>query len=97
MTAIAEPANYLDTVAADIGALVPGCPPSLLRLYAVLALTKGTGVTLEDVHHAWAAWRTETQPGHRSLVPFRDLSPEVQELDRPYMEAIRAVAAGVTR
>jgi hypothetical protein len=88
--------NYLDSLAVDIGLLAPSCPPELLRLYAVLALVKGTGTTLEDVHHAWSAWRAATKPDHPALVPFGDLSPEVQELDRPYAEAIRRVAAGVT-
>lgn len=85
--------NYLDAVAADIGALVPGCEQALLRIYAVLALAKGADVTRADVHHAWAAWRAATRPDHPSLVPFEDLSPEVQALDEPYAEAIRKVAA----
>jgi hypothetical protein len=45
------------------------------------------------VHHAWSAWRAETKPDHRSLVPFEDLTPDVQELDSAYRDAIRAVAA----
>ena len=85
--------NYLDAIAADIGALIPGCEPALLRIYAVLALAKGEHVTREDVHDAWAAWRAATRPDHPSLIPFKDLSPEVQALDEPYAEAIRKVAA----
>ena len=85
--------NYIDAIAASIGAIVPDCPQDLLRLYALLALTAGDGVTLEHVHDAWAVWRCATRPDHPSLVPFGELSREVQELDAPYRDAIRAVAA----
>ena len=64
----------------------------LFRAYAVLCLAKGEGATMEDVHNAWSAWAARYEPWHRSIVPFADLPPEVQELDRPYMEAIHFVA-----
>lgn len=68
-------------------------PDDLLRLYTLLALVKGSDTTLEDVHDAWAIWQQTTDATHRSLVPFDQLTQEVQELDRPYTEAIhRAVA-----
>lgn len=89
LEAAAPKPNYIDRLAAGIGADVPGCPQELLRLYALLALTVGERVTLENVHDAWATWRCATRPDHPSLVPFGELSPEVQELDRPYAEAIR--------
>jgi len=63
----------------------------LAQFYALLLLTKGTDTTLEDVHHAWALWQDYINPSHRSLIPFEDLSLEVQELDRPYMEVIHKV------
>lgn len=85
--------TYIDAVVQDIDALVPGCDLDLLRLYAVLVLVRGADVTRADVHHAWAAWRVATKPDHRSLVPFEDLTAEVQALDDPYVEAIRTVAA----
>lgn len=67
-------------------------PDDLLRLYTLLALVKGSDTTREDVQDAWAVWRQITNPAHSSLVPFDQLAPEVQELDRPYMDAIyRAV------
>lgn len=69
--------------------------PALTRLYAVLALAKGTATTMEDVHDAWAVWRADTRPDHPSIRPFAELSPEVQELDRRYMDVIRQVAAEV--
>ncbi len=65
---------------------------SLLRLYALLALTTGSSTTLENVHDAWSAWRSNTVPDHKSLIPFQELSKEVQELDRPYRDAIREVS-----
>lgn len=87
--------NYIDDLAADIGLEVPDCPIELLRLYALLALVKGTDVTLEDVHNAWATWISATDPHHRSAIPFEFLTAPVQQSDRPYMEAIRRVASDV--
>ena len=42
----------------------------LFLIYAVLMRTKGTAATLSDVHDAWAAWRVDSAPLHKSLVPF---------------------------
>jgi hypothetical protein len=64
----------------------------LYRIYAVLCLAKGEATTLEDVHDAWAAWRSGNLANHRSLVPFDQLTPAVQALDQPYVDAIHAVA-----
>lgn len=91
------PPNYIDSLADDIGLALDGrsCSSDLLRLYALLALVKGTEVTLEDVHNAWAVWRAETKPGHPALVTFGDLSPETQALDIPYRDAIRKLASPV--
>lgn len=85
------PANYIDALAAEIGELAP-CPEDLLRLYALLALTSGSLTSLEDVHDAWSAWMAGRVPGHRSLIPFADLSPDVQQMDAPYRDAIIKVA-----
>lgn len=84
--------NYVQAVTARLAALLPGLDPDLLRLYTLLGLVKGTTTTLEDVHDAWAVWRTQTRPGHPSAIPFARLSPEVQELDRKYMDAIHEAA-----
>ena len=64
----------------------------LLDLYALLVFTKGIDTELIDVHEAWAIWRNKTNPSHNSLIPFSELSPEVQELDREYAEAIQETA-----
>lgn len=91
--------NYIDQIAEAIRREVsPDKLPnenttSLFRLYAVLALAKGTGVALEDVHNAWSAWMIGNDPSHESIKPFEELSPEVQREDEPYVDAIRAVAA----
>ena len=87
--------NYVRPVMNQLGKLLGDCPPDLLRLYALLVLTRGQFTSREDVHEAWAIWRDATRPDHPSLVPFSELSPEVQALDDPYVEAIRTVARGL--
>lgn len=91
--------TYLEDLAAEIEAEVdadrrPSGDTRVLFLgYAVLALSKGTSTTAPDVHDAWAAWTLVTDPSHRSLLPFEDLSADVQAEDEPFAEAIRRVAA----
>lgn len=90
--------SYVDDLAEAIARRVPsnvmpgGDTASLFRLYAVLALAKGDGVTLEDVHDAWAAWMSGQDPQHPSLKRFGELPPDVQAADQPYVDAIQAVA-----
>ncbi len=64
----------------------------LIELYALLTFVKGDLTTLKDVHDAWAIWRNRTKPDHKSLVEFDELTLEVQELDRKYMECIHVTA-----
>jgi hypothetical protein len=88
--------NYLDAIGESIRQNVdPSKLPqedtkSLFRLYAVLLLAKGASVTLEDVHNAWSAWMSESDPDHDSIRPFHELRRDTQELDRPYVEAIQS-------
>jgi hypothetical protein len=90
--------SYVDELAEAVRRAVPpgvlpdGDTSALFRLYAVLALAKGEGLELEDVHDAWAAWMSGRDPEHRSLKPLAELPVEVQRADEPYLEAIRAVA-----
>lgn len=84
--------NYVSRVLVQLAEALPDCDDDLLRLYTLLALTKGTATTLRDVHDAWAVWRNATNPEHRSLVDFEELDHTVQELDRPYRDAIHAAA-----
>ena len=87
------PRSYVTGITGKLAASLPDCPDDLLRMYALLALVSGPGTTLEDVHDAWACWRVATRPDHPALVPFTDLTPDVQELDQKYADAIRTVAA----
>ena len=90
--------TYLDELATQIKAEVPAeVLPStdtglLFRLYAVMALAKGTAVTPADVHNAWAVWMQETDPGHHAIRPYEELSPATQTADLPFLKAIRTVA-----
>jgi hypothetical protein len=90
--------NYIDRVAQRIyqrtegTERIPADEIGLYRIYAVLCLVKGVHTSLRDVHDAWSAWRVVTKPDHRSLVPFEQLTPDVQALDAPYRDAIQAVA-----
>jgi hypothetical protein len=90
--------TYLDEVAQLIhGNLPPSSPPpdhaeSLFLIYAVLARAKGEATTMEDVHDAWAAWMSTTNPKHDALVPFAELEPDVRQEDAPYLAAILKAA-----
>lgn len=92
--------NYIDRLAHAI-AVEAGEPYTdesdayapLWRSYAVLALTTGTETTSRAVHDCWSAWAAGAFAEHRSLVPFEQLTVEVQALDDKYRDAIRAVAA----
>jgi hypothetical protein len=93
--------NYLDLLAVEIQrtaepeASPPDADLPLYRQYAVLLLTKGSSVTAEDVHNAWAAWASEHDPEHRHLVPFKELSMGDQRKDEPYATAIQTVATSL--
>lgn len=95
--------NYVDLVAAEIQREAdPASLPSdedlsLYRIYAVLLLAKGSGVSAEDVHNAWAAWASDNQPDSDNILPFKELSLSTQRKDEPYVNAIRKVAARLHR
>lgn len=90
--------NYIEEISAQIRAKIdPAKLPKdgldqLFASYALLALSKGTQITNEDVHDAWSAWATQFDPGNDSLVPFDELSPETQSQDTMFRDAIRQVA-----
>lgn len=88
-TDTSEP-TYVQRVMAALNEASPDLDPDLARLYALLVFVRGGDTTLEDVHDAWALWRNETKPDHKSIVPFGQLTHEVRELDRPYVDAILA-------
>lgn len=90
--------NFLETLASDIRGELPSelLPvqetDQLFLMYAVLLLAKGTDVTREDVHNAWAAWMSSRDERHPSVVPFSDLDEATKAEDSPFVEAIRRVA-----
>lgn len=93
--------NYVDDIAQRIKREVPpdllpeGDTDPLFRMYAVLALALGEKVRAENVHDAWSAWMSQSDPGHESIRPFDKLPGDVQSQDEPYAEALRKVAAGL--
>lgn len=64
----------------------------LLDQYTLLVLVKGEEVTPEDVHDAWSVRMSYIRPDHWSIVPFSELSEEVQERDVKYALAIQGIA-----
>ena len=64
----------------------------LLDVYALLVLTKGKECTNKNVHDAWSIWQNNIDKKHRSLIPFHELTKEVQDLDIKYRDAIIKVA-----
>jgi len=91
--------NYLDALAASIRREVPsdslpdGDTADLFRFYAVLALVRGTAVTREDVHNAWAAWMSASEPTHEAIKPYDELTRDVQREDQVFVDAIRKVTS----
>jgi hypothetical protein len=68
------------------------CHGSLLDLYTLLVFVKGKDVNWKDVHDAWAVWKNNEMPDHKSLIPYEALTLEVQELDKEYADAIAKTA-----
>ncbi len=94
--------SYLDEVASVISRELhespsDATPPALLRLYAVLLLSKGDQVNADDVHNAWAAWMQETQPENVLIRPYRELDASTQGADDPFVEAIRLASRSLNR
>lgn len=83
--------NYVERARNVLSTLI-SVDDELLDLYTLLVLVKGDRCLLDDVHEAWAIWRSRTDSAHRSLIPFNQLRVDVQELDREYMLAIHKTA-----
>ncbi len=58
-------------------------------------LTGGEKVEARNVHDAWSAWMSQSNPRHDSIRPFEQLTVDVQAQDEPFAEAIRKVAANL--
>ena len=69
----------------------------LLETYGLLVLVVGENCTNEHIHDAWSTWQNLTQPDHRSLKPFDELTKEVQDLDEPYRRAVVNVAKQLSK
>lgn len=67
----------------------------LLDLYTLLVLTRGMDCTCEDIHDAWAIARQRTRPEHPALVPFGELTPNVQAYDVLFRDAVHQAASRV--
>ncbi len=87
--------TYVDGLMRLARAEMPDCDGDLLRLYSLLALVAGSEVSRENVHDAWSLWRSMTRPDHPAIIPFEELSLDVQNLDQPYVEAIQRLAAKI--
>lgn len=87
--------NYIQTVEDKLEERLKmrGTPyESLLQVYGLLVFVVGERCTKRNIHDAWSVWQNLTQPDHRSLIPFDDLTREVQRLDEEYRLAVVAVA-----
>jgi hypothetical protein len=84
--------NYVEKVRSQLRIELEGLDKELLELYTLLGVMLGTEVAKDYVHDAWSVWQNRKNPEHKSLVPFEELSPQIQDLDTKYVEAIiRAV------
>ena len=70
------------------GTEIPVHSEVLFRAYAVLMRAKGANTRCEDVHDAWAAWISETDPDHEAARPFDQLDAETRSADAPFLQAI---------
>jgi hypothetical protein len=90
--------TYLDADADLVRSCLPagvGIPEKseeLFVLYAVLMRVKGVDTLASDVHDAWAAWMSRTDPAHESIRPFDELTPSVRDEDAPFVTAIHRAA-----
>lgn len=74
------------------GTGVPDDSDELFVLYAVLMRAKGEDTQASDVHDAWSAWMSNTDPGHESIRPYDLLEPSVRDEDMPFLTAIHLAA-----
>jgi hypothetical protein len=90
--------SYLDADAELIRSYVPigtGVPEDshdLFVLYAVLMRAKGEGTQASDVHDAWSAWMSRSEPDHESIRPYDQLARSIRNDDAPFLTAIHSAA-----
>jgi hypothetical protein len=88
--------NYIENVLEALRTELPNVPDALLEFYALLVFVKGELTTYKDIHDAWSIWMNASNPIHKSLIPFNELSRETQLLDAKYADAVRKVARELT-
>lgn len=74
--------NYIDEVKTELSKHIK-VGKGLTNYYSLLVLLLGEETTLADVHDAWAVnvnetWDKEKLGEHRSMIPFDELSAEIQ-------------------
>ena len=87
--------NYIQKIKEELQKYI-NVEDDLLDLYTLLVLIKGKETTWKDVHDAWAVWKNKTIPDHKSLIPFEQLTPEIQQLDDEYTKAIIKATPTIT-
>jgi hypothetical protein len=90
--------NYIQLAENELEARLKmrGTPyEGLLQVYALLVFVVGERCTKRNIHDAWSSWQNLTQPEHRSLLPFDQLTKEVQRLDETYRLAVVEVARAI--
>ncbi|MFB6948749.1 hypothetical protein ACFCXP_03855 [Streptomyces niveus] len=94
--------NYLESVANRIRSQVPAATlpqvngENLLNLYASVVLVKGVDATASDVHDVWVTWQLEQDPSHPALIPYDQLTSDVQQRYAPIVNVIREEAEMVS-
>jgi len=84
--------NYIEKIRKGLHTELGEISFDLLDLYILLVLVKGKECKNQDVHDAWSVWQDGLDPGHKSLIPFGQLTKEVQDLDTKYRDAIIKVS-----
>jgi hypothetical protein len=84
--------NYVQKIKNALQEFHPNMDSEMLDVYALLVLVRGEDTSLKDVHDAWSVWKNNIRPDHKSLIPFEELTLEVQNLDEKYAKSIRIVA-----
>ena len=95
--------TYIDKIVTKVENKLHIKDKNLAKFYALLVLVKGKNITLKDVHDAWAVnmnYKNKTDfcygHEHKSIVPFNELSKEVQEKDSKFLSKLLEIANDLT-
>ena len=91
--------TYIDNIVLRVQTDLNIKDQKLAQFYALLILVKGSNITLEDVHDAWAMnmnFKPTTNycygHEHLSIVPFDKLSKETQNKDASFVAKLNKIA-----